>query len=207
LIEEAAREHHYGWVPTVLFLSSALTGGAVLRAAGRIFLGWGPNAEEEASGPTEKEKPETKEVRGQIPWTMLAPPAMLVAFAALLGLAPNLGGQATAAAARFHDRSNYAALTLDDRLPTPAPILPSSRSAADVETGLFSAAAAFAVALFELFRNRLPNGMDAGIRRMLRPAVFMLEGWHSGHVGDYVVWLMLGTTMLAALWLATVQLI
>lgn len=207
LIEEAAQEPHYGWVSTVLFLSSALTGGAVLRAAGRIFLGWGLSAEEEASGPTEQEKPETKEARRRMHWTMVAPPAMLVAFAALIGLAPNLDEQAMAAAARFHDRSSYAGLTLEGMAPAPAPILFSSRSGSNIGTGLLSVTAAVALAMLELFRNRLPNRMDKRIRRMLKPAVLVLNGWHSGHVGDYVVWLMIGTTLLGALWLVTVQLI
>ena len=46
LIEEAAHQMQAAWVPSMLLLSSAFTGGAVLRATGRIFLGWGPVEEE-----------------------------------------------------------------------------------------------------------------------------------------------------------------
>ena len=35
------------WLPTVFVISSILTGGAVLRAAGRVFLGWGASERRE----------------------------------------------------------------------------------------------------------------------------------------------------------------
>jgi multicomponent Na+:H+ antiporter subunit D len=42
VLEEAASEGGYGWLIAVFVVVSALTGGAVLRVAGRVFLGWGP---------------------------------------------------------------------------------------------------------------------------------------------------------------------
>src|SRR5579883_1149716 len=41
-IDHAAREAGQGWLAAVLLAGSALTGAAVLRSGGRIFLGWGP---------------------------------------------------------------------------------------------------------------------------------------------------------------------
>src|SRR5205085_1299064 len=39
LIEAAALDGHEPWLPAVFVISSILTGGAVLRVAGRVFLG------------------------------------------------------------------------------------------------------------------------------------------------------------------------
>ena len=41
LLDGGALELRYPWLPAVFVISSILTGGAVLRAAGRVFLGWG----------------------------------------------------------------------------------------------------------------------------------------------------------------------
>jgi multicomponent Na+:H+ antiporter subunit D len=53
----------------IMTLASALTGGAVLRAAGRIYLGVGAVAGDEERGPTEKEQEKSDP---QL-WLMLAP--------------------------------------------------------------------------------------------------------------------------------------
>src|SRR5437763_3075263 len=42
LLDGGALEGGYAWLPTVFVISSLLTGGAVLRVTGRVFLGWGP---------------------------------------------------------------------------------------------------------------------------------------------------------------------
>jgi hypothetical protein len=41
MIEDAAEKLGYTWVTVVLLIASALTGGAVLRATGRVLAGWG----------------------------------------------------------------------------------------------------------------------------------------------------------------------
>ena len=44
LLESASSEAGNGWLVAVFVIVSALTGGAVLRVTGRVFLGWGPSA-------------------------------------------------------------------------------------------------------------------------------------------------------------------
>jgi len=41
-LDEAARSSGYGWITVVTSLAAIATAGAVLRVAGRIFLGLGP---------------------------------------------------------------------------------------------------------------------------------------------------------------------
>jgi multicomponent Na+:H+ antiporter subunit D len=65
----------------VMLVSSAITGGAVLRAGARIFFGWGTSADRERESPTERRsQPETSERPRWIPFVMLAPAAALVAL-------------------------------------------------------------------------------------------------------------------------------
>lgn len=193
LIEEAAHHLPSTGVSIVLLLSSVLTGGAVLRATGRIFLGWGP-AEEEKSSPTEKERPETQDGQSRTHWVMLVPSLALLVLATLIETVPHLDIHALTAATHFHDTVSYAAAVLDGRrviaIETP------DRPSTDQMTGVLSAAIALALALFELFRDRLPRRVNDRIRRALKPGVSVLQAWHSGVVGDYVVWLLVGVAVL-----------
>ena len=106
LIEGAANEAGYGWVPALLLVCSALTGGAVLRAAGEVFLGWGPMWQAGGDAPTHEEK-ETKEDYDRPPLVMLGPAAVLTLLALLPGLWPWVERPVRAAAARFEDPSGY----------------------------------------------------------------------------------------------------
>src|SRR5690348_1367989 len=42
LIESASTDAGYGWLIVLFVIVSGATGGAVLRIAGRVFMGWGP---------------------------------------------------------------------------------------------------------------------------------------------------------------------
>src|SRR6185437_4681409 len=89
MLAEAAARILPGWARAAAVFAGAVTGAAVLRAAGRIFLGWGEVVGIEAEGPTE---PEREKANRPI-WLMLLPcvallalslwPAFLVAPAAM----------------------------------------------------------------------------------------------------------------------------
>jgi multicomponent Na+:H+ antiporter subunit D len=54
------------------------------------------------------------------------------------------------------------------------------------------------VALAALHRDRLPSGPGV-LTRPVIAAIVMVRGLHSGHVGDYVAWLVVGVAALGAL--------
>src|SRR5581483_8421088 len=61
LLESAALKAHDPWLPAVFVISSILTGGAVLRVTGRVFLGWGAAQREDdvqLAGPAREEDEE-----------------------------------------------------------------------------------------------------------------------------------------------------
>ncbi|MEV0091207.1 proton-conducting transporter membrane subunit [Streptomyces sp. NPDC050738] len=167
--EEAA-----GGAFTVLFVAvSAVTAGAVLRVAARVFLGLGPRPTGDPAQETdgEGEKPETTAQLGRVPATMAAVPAVLLAGSLAVGLAPGL----TAATGRAfgvpaHEAPHW----------SPAGLL----------LGLVSAALAvgLATAAVRAPAHQEPYGWTGPLRRL-----------HSGHIGDYVAWLLMGAALLGAL--------
>jgi multicomponent Na+:H+ antiporter subunit D len=173
LAEEAA-----GVPLTVLFVGvSAVTGGAALRVAARVFLGLGHRPREapaqETSG--EREEPESRGRMGRVPATMGAVPALLLAGSLAAGLAP---GAASAAGRTFG--------ASEPLHWTPAGLL----------LGIASAAAAGALATAAVYSpvRQTPYDWTASLRRL-----------HSGHIGDYVAWLLAGTALLGALALPALQ--
>ncbi|CAG7646050.1 complex I subunit 5 family protein [Actinacidiphila bryophytorum] len=196
-VAEDAAGHHLAWLPALYVLVSALTGGAVLRAGLRIFRGAGQRPEPrpsdvETSG--SGEEPEVRDPRRPVPRTMTAVPAALLLGALALGLLPAAGRALAAAATAFTDRTGYAAQVAGLRAPLPLVPPPAAEwTTTGVLLGLLSAAAAVALALCALYPatgslRPLRTASRAAERRLVVP----LRRLHSGHLGDYVTWLMVG---------------
>jgi multicomponent Na+:H+ antiporter subunit D len=199
MIDEAAEKLHLSWLWAVFFAAGVLTGGAVLRVAGRVFMGWGAGKEEETpEDPKEKEKPETKGGHDHIPVAMALPAAVLLALGLLVTFLPDVRHHADVAAVQFHDHRGYIVEVLGGaqvELPPPeaeGPLLPG------VIRGIGTTGGAVGLALLALFSTRrrrlsLPGGATvAGAVRGLRRS-------HSGRVGDYVTWMVAGIVGFGAL--------
>ncbi|MGI5400801.1 complex I subunit 5 family protein [Streptomyces sp. CA-135486] len=175
---KAAVEEAAGGPLTALFVVvSAVTGGAVLRVAARVFGGLGPRPSDDTAYETsgEDEEPETKGKLGRVPDTMLAVPAVLLCGALAVGLVPG------AAAGVGH--------AVDEAVAGVAAV-PVHWSAAGVALGLLSTGLAVGLATYAVRQPRRPAARDwtEPLRRL-----------HSGHIGDYVAWVLAGMTLLAAL--------
>lgn len=168
---KAVTEEAAGGLLAVVFVAvSAVTAGAVLRVAARVFLGAGKRPEAEPAHETkgEDEEPETKGRIGRVPMTMTAVPTALLVGAVAAGLTPWL---ATSVGDAFgaHRAPHW----------TPAGTILGCVSAA-LAVGLAAAAV---------------HGPTRQEARWTTP----LRRMHSGHIGDYVVWLLAGTTLIGAL--------
>jgi multicomponent Na+:H+ antiporter subunit D len=182
LAEEAAIAEGLTWLPYVFLVVAALLGGAVLKAGAQVFLGWGPrlpadDAHEEGGEPAAGRG-------GRVPVFMLAPPALLLAGALALGVAPGLAARTVQSAERFQGRQAYAAAVLEDRQVA----VPSSEPAAPRRNDYLLSLAALAGA----------GLVAAGALRRPRIVIPGGSALHSGHVGDYVTWLVLGTAVFGA---------
>ncbi|MEU6478764.1 complex I subunit 5 family protein [Streptomyces sp. NPDC047017] len=180
---KAVSEEAVGMPLTVLYVAaSALTGAAVLRVAARVFLGLGPRPEERPGEEREEdetsgsdEEPETRQRLDEIPRTMRTVPAVLLAAALAAGAVPGFAGVVAHAVDESGTRGVFSSVHW-------------------TATGV----------LLDLLSALLAVGL-AGVA-VARPGLLAAPGWalplrrlQSGHVGDYVAWLLVGAALLGAL--------
>jgi len=181
----------------VFVISSILTGGAVLRAAGRVFLGWGASErQEDIQLRQPPEQDEERIERETTPPLMLIVPAALLLGAVVAGLIPGLVPAIERAAARFTDHTAYATWVLRGH-PAQYPPVPSSH----VETFDYLYAAggtlgALAIAALTLFGGPLRGRVPRRLEGPPRAALTAFRRLHSGHIGDYIAWWTAAAAML-----------
>jgi multicomponent Na+:H+ antiporter subunit D len=159
-----------------IILSTALTGAAVLRAAGRIFAGRSGAPGPEITAPTAR-----GHERGDRPLLMLLPCALLLALALIPGhvLTPFV----SEAAVRLADP--FAPAHAQQPLP-PRPLIAYTQIALTIAFFLVSAG-----------RRRPTAAISRKLFRLELAPFRALQFVHSGIVGDYAVWMMLGLAALA----------
>jgi multicomponent Na+:H+ antiporter subunit D len=199
LLDTAALERDYAWLPSVLVISSVLTGGAVLRLTGRVFFGWG--ASERAEDVQirrigEDEQDEEQVERDFTPPLMLIVPALLLLGAIVVGLVPGAVPGIETAAAHFRDHAAYIRWVLNGAAPHFSPVSHSHVETFDYLYGAAGALGALAVASLTLFGPTVHRRVPQTLIGPLRAAITGLRELHSGHIGDYVAWWTLGTALL-----------
>jgi multicomponent Na+:H+ antiporter subunit D len=195
VMEEAAGAIGYTWVAWVFLFASILTGGAVLRAAGRIFLGLGREAGVERHGAVEKPEKETHGAPGETPLVMIAPIAALLALSLLLGVAPRVEMLAKGAADRFQSYDEVWAVVLHGATPAPLPTPPPTpTSAASILYAVGGAVGAILLAVAALTSSKW--NAPRPVERLADMISIRLQELHSGHVGDYVAWIVIGVAVL-----------
>jgi multicomponent Na+:H+ antiporter subunit D len=187
--EEAGTAAGYWWLPPLFVVVSGCTGGAVLRAAGRIFFGLGVRPS--GGSPVRRvgaEQPELPLPRTRV--TMLVPVLALLCAALVGGLLPGAHAAAARAASWFIDADGYRRAALTGVAVFPSGEHPGNWTMSGVLLGLLSAALAAVVALAAWYGPRWPA--LTGMARAGRAPMDALRRVHSGRVGDYVAWLVAG---------------
>jgi multicomponent Na+:H+ antiporter subunit D len=199
-IEDASSARGMTWVIALLIFASVLVGAAVLRVAGGVFYGLGdpPTEDPQMARESSEETSETDTGKQRTPLTMIIPPAVLVAAAAVIGLVPRLGSVVEAAAVRFQDQRAYNATVLHGarvaHVTAPYAPGPAGVTVTDLVIGLGTAAGAVFLAFLALYWRRLPllrRGFEPGTG-LVRP----LRRFQSGVVNDYVTWIVIGVACL-----------
>ncbi|WP_018570026.1 complex I subunit 5 family protein [Streptomyces sp. PsTaAH-124] len=182
---KALSEEAVGGPLTVVYVAaSALTGAAVLRVAARVFLGLGPRPREREGEGGERdeettsgsaEEPETGRRLDKVPLTMRTVPVVLLLAALAAGAVPGFAAAVGDAVDEAGTRGVFST---------------AHWTVTGVLLDLLSALLAVAV---------------AGVA-VARPGLLAAPGWalplrrlQSGHVGDYVAWLVVGSALLGAL--------
>ncbi len=199
LLDGAALDGHYPWLPAVFVISSIATGGAVLRVAGRVFMGWGPAEHPEegqaAQAREEGREPEEETGRDWTPPPMVIVPAVLLAAVAVIGLIPGAVPGIETAAGHFVDHRAYISWVLRGT----AHFAPVSTSHVETYDYLYAAGAvvgAIGLAALALFGAPLRRRVPELLTRPVLAGVGALRALHSGHIGDYIAWWTAGAATL-----------
>jgi multicomponent Na+:H+ antiporter subunit D len=188
LIEDAASDIGYGWVAVVFVVATVLTSGALLRAAGRIFLGLGAGQEEAES---DSEESEFTGAAGYTPNVVLLSATLLILAGLAFGAIPGIVHQVQDAAARFTDRTLYDAAVLGQPLPPMPHAEHPGIGLHSVGLGLLTAVGSIAMGVALLRRPR-PFAHPGAPGNLLQAGLLRLRRLHSGQIGDYVAWAVLG---------------
>lgn len=195
LIDEAASDGGRHWVQPLLWLAEAISSAALLRAGARVFLGLGPRNDPLLS-PEAGEKPPR---RGENVALLTVLAGAFVVAGAVVSVVPGLAQRSVAAADRFRDRAGYANLVLHGIPMRGLGALPFTIEHTTFESLAYACGAlavALALAAFGLYRPQL--------REMPAP-IAALKAVHSGVVGDYVMWLTVGTALVGGIWAVTLR--
>jgi multicomponent Na+:H+ antiporter subunit D len=131
---------------------------------------------------------------------MTAPARALAAGGLFVGLVPDLRGSIERAADRFVDRAGYAHTVLHGNAQEYVAATTASPGALDVVLGAVSVTGALGLAWLALAPprpglHRVGIAAGAGLAR--------LRSLHTGYVGDYVTWLVVGAALLGGLFAVT----
>ena len=194
-LDGGALEVRFPWLPSVFVISSILTGGAVLRAAGRVFLGWGASNARRISSCASRRAGRGADRARTTPPLMLIVPAALLLGAVVVdssGLVPAI----ERAAARFTDHTAYATWVLRGH-PAHYPPVPSEPRR-DIRLSVMRPGARSARSRSR--RSRSSAAHSAGECRVAskdaRAALSRVRRLHSGHIGDYIAWWTAAAAML-----------
>ena len=179
LLDAAASAGGTAWVAVLaLPVGAGLTGGAVLRVTGRVFLGWGEVSGEEERAPSEEES----EQANRPLWLMLLPVAVLLLLALTTG----------DFVARFARHAAGAMMSAAGQGPPAVPDAPAHSWLPWAGLAL-----AILVAVWDLGKRHLPRLLDGSVDALTAPVSIGLDRLHSGLIGDEVAWILLGLALLA----------
>jgi multicomponent Na+:H+ antiporter subunit D len=176
------------WMSLLLMFGAALTGAAVLRATGRMFLGLGRNTGQEGSSSSKHEGEKDRSLL-----SLLAPAIGLLTLAVVTRYLP-IDHVIARAAAFYTDRHAYAALVLDG---TRLGLKGADLTESGTWLGWCGIVIALVIAAFELNRDKVPKPLLHAADAPSVPVLLLINRMHTGRVGDYALWTFFGLVLFA----------
>lgn len=196
--EEAGLSSGYWILPVVFVVTSAVTGGTVLRVAARVYFALGPRPSEAADPQLSSGDESGEPTLARVPLTMLVPIVVLLAGCLAEGVIPGAHAAALHAGGFFTDPAGYTRAAMSGAA-APAPTgRPPNWSPLGLGLGFASAVLAAAFAAGGLYHRVLSRRLGV-VASAGRRVLGGLHRIHSGHVGDYVAWLMTGLAVVGAM--------
>ena len=196
LTSNAAESSGIHWLSMVFMLAGILTSAAVFRVGFHTFFGWGTQPISDEASRVD-ELPEDNEDDDKTFWYQTLPPILCITAAVALAFVPHFTHEVLEAANRLTFQPAY--LHTVYRGDTPSVTLPlglNVGTTASALRGLMASALAILLALTSVFGERLPRRVRFGA--FLEGPLVSLRDLQSGLVGDYVLWLTIGTSVLGA---------
>ena len=196
LISNAAESNGIHWISHAFMLAGILTSAAVFRVGFHTFFGWGSKPISDEASRVD-ELPEDDENDDRTFWYQILPPIFCIAAAVALAFLPHLTPQVIKAANRLTFQPAYLHTVYSGD--TPFVMLPAGLNLdlkASAVRGCIASILALLLAFTSVFRERLPRILRFG--DFLEGPLVSLRAVQSGLVGDYVLWLTIGTSVLGA---------
>ena len=194
-IGDALRDAGLSWAAWVNLVASAVTGAAVLAAAGKLTFGWGPPPSEGTQAPAHEE-PETRRDPQDPPVVMLVTASSVLALSFGMGFVHPAIRAARAASERFADPAGQLAAVLHGTPSGPLPPVAPVPLGSALTDGAIGGAIAVVIAAYALFGHRI--ALRDRVGKALDVAMTPLHAVHSGLLGDEIAWLTVGTAVVAA---------
>jgi multicomponent Na+:H+ antiporter subunit D len=134
---------------------------------------------------------------------------VLIVLGLVVSVVPGLQQRAEYGADRMRDRAAYADRVLHNaptkQTPARLPFAVQPTTGASIAYGIGAGLLTVAFLALGLWRGRLPHGWRVAGGRALGPPIRSLKLVHSGVIGDYVMWLTVGTALLGGIWAITLR--
>jgi multicomponent Na+:H+ antiporter subunit D len=204
-IDEGSTLTHLTWVPPLLMIAGALSSAAILRSGARVFLGWGARDDWLLTEQPPEDPPDRE---AKVP-LMVAIVGVLIVLGLVVSIVPGLSQRAEYGAERFRDRAGYAERVLHGKPmkepPARLPFVVQPTTGTSIVYGVGAGLLALLFTAFGLWRQRLSEGLRLAAGRAAGPPLAVFKEAHSGVIGDYVMWITLGTALLGGVWALTLR--
>lgn len=194
LIGKSAEHAGLDWLHVVFIFAGAMTGAAVLRVVARIVLGWGDSrgavATKDATNIPMSH--ETDAPHRRVPWTMWTPAVVLLLLALTIATSQRARMGVQHHADRMRDTLGYAGLVLEGQ---PLPAGPAIEPEPSIDASAWHQALTLVLAITFAAAALYPRALGEGqsrVQHAFSTLVKPLRALHSGRIGDYVAWFILG---------------
>jgi multicomponent Na+:H+ antiporter subunit D len=196
LISGASEANGNHWVSFVFLFAGVFTSGAVIRVGLHTFLGWGSHPLSDRASRVD-ELPEDNEDDQKTFWYHFLPPVICIATAIIFALSPYTIRQTSEASARLASQPAYLhAVYTGVGFPIHLPPAQKLDLVSSAMRSLSATSLALLLALTSVFRKRISRVFRLGA--YLEGPMVLFRTLQSGHVGDYVLWLTIGSATLGA---------
>lgn len=186
----------------LILFESIVTTGAFARVFGRVFLGWGMQQKNNLVTENNEEQ-ETQATKKTTPIVMGIPIVLLLLAPVVLNYLYFFNNTLSTAANEFQNRIWYYAVVYNETLPVTQPVNYSG----NLKNYIFEFTGIL-IALFIGFLNIFKHFIPFKIRKITdtinMPFITILKSLQSGLIGDYLSWIIFGTTIIGLAFLRSV---